>query len=505
MDFLDPKKERSSRIRLLLGYCLVALAIGIATLVLLYQAYGYSIDRQGNVTQSGLLFVSSQPSGAAIYLNGQRYKSNTDSRVTIPADTYTLRISETGYRPWQRQVVVNGGDVQHFDYPFLFPQNLQTSSLGDLAADPSVATQSPDKRWLLLGKSDSSGSFIQYDFKNSDKPVATDVSLPPGSFTPGDSNGAQSWSMVEWASDNRHVLLLHTYTVKGVANREYILLDRDTPADSVNLTATLGLSQTKTLSLFNSRTDQFYEYDTADSTLQRANGSDGSIVSKLDHVLAFKTYGDNEILYVTDQPPSGKAVPGMVTAVLQNGQRTIALRTLPAGASNYALNMVRYAGDWYVALGATNDTATYIYKNPQTQPTTDIDTYPTAWRRLAVSNPSFLSFSNNAQFLLAENGPDFVVYDLENVVQYHYHAAEPIDPPQTHASWMDGDRLEYVSGGKLEIFDYDYRNRQSLMVANAAYQPFFASDYSYLYTLRPGSADGATKPAVTSTPLTVKR
>jgi len=505
MDFLDPKKERSSRIRLLLGYCLVTLAIGIATLVLLYQAYGYSIDRQGNVTQSGLLFVSSQPSGAAIYLNGQRYKSNTDSRVTIPADTYTLEISETGYRTWRRQVVVNGGDVQHFDYPFLFPQKLQTSGLADLSADPSVAMQSPDKRWLLLGQSDSSGSFTQYDLKSPDKPVAANFSLPAGSFTPGDSNGAQSWSLVEWSSDNRHVLLLHTYTVNGVTNREYILLDRDTPVDSTNLTATLHLTQAEALSLFNSRVDQFYVLNSDEHSLRRINASDGSEVSRLEHVLAYKAYADSKILYVTDQPPAGKAVTNSVTAVLQDGQKAITLRTLPAGASSYALNLAQYAGDWYVAVGADNDTAVYVYKNPQSQPASDVDTYPAPWRRLPVENPTFLSFSGNTQFLLAESGQNFVVYDLENVVQYHYRATEPIDAPQTHATWMDGNRLEYVSGGKLVVFDYDYRNRQGLVPANAAYLPFFASNYSYLYTLRAGSADGTIKPALTSTPLTVKK
>ena len=79
---------------------------------------------------------------------------------------------------------------------------------------------------------------------------------------------------------------------------------------------------------------------------------------------------------------------------------------------------------------------------------------------------------------------------------------QPIDQPQTHAVWMDGARLAYVSGGKLAVFDYDYRNQQALMAANPAFAPFFASDFSYTYTLRPATA-GA-KPALTSTSLVVK-
>jgi hypothetical protein len=502
MDFLDPKKERRNRLLLIIGYGLVALAIGIATLVLLYQSYGYGIDRQGNVTQSGLMFVSSQPNGAVIYLNGKRYKSVTNTRVTVPAGSYTLQISADGYRSWQRPVAVAGGDVQHFDYPFLFPQQLKTSSVADLDAMPSAAIQSLDRRWLLLDKPGASGVFSEYDFKNPAKPVETDLTLPTGSFTPG--SGTQTWSQVEWSTDNQHVVLLHGYQTGNTTNHEYVLLNRDSPSDSLNLTTSLKLSQAETVSLYNNRVEQFYVYDPSTTSLQRINASDNSVASTLNHVLAFKTYAADKLLYIADQPPNGKATPGSVSAVLQDGQKTITLRTLPAGASSYSLNLAQYSGDWYVAVGAANDSAAYIYKNPQTQTTNDADGYPDVWRRLAVANPTYLGFSSNTQFLVAENGQNFVVYDFENLAQYHYKTTEPIDQPQTHATWMDGDRLTYVSGGKLQVFDYDYRNHQTLVDASPNYLPFFSSDYKYLYAMRAATTDGATKSALTSTPLIVK-
>jgi hypothetical protein len=508
MDFLDPKKERQNRIKLLIGYCLVALAIGIATLVLLYQSFGYNLDGQGQVTQNGLVFVSSQPSGSAIYLNDVRYKSDTNTRVTVPANTYTLRISQTGYRPWERQVIVNGGDVQHFDYPFLFPEKLKTTTVGDLATSPSVATQSPDKRWLLLDETEKSGTFLEYDFKDPAKPVLTTFALPDGSYTPG--TGTDRWGVVEWAADNKHVLLEHTYSLSGASMREYVLLDRDSPVDSVDLTTSLHLNQEQAVTLFNNRVDQFYLYNQAAQSLERVNASDGSVVSQLDNILAFKTYGSDYVLYVTDKTPTGKTMAsGQVAVVLQAGQKTITLRNLPAanaGADTvtaYALNLAQYSGDWYIAVGAANDTAAYIYRNPQDQPVSSVDAFPVPWRRLAITNPNFLSFSSNTQFLLAESGQKFITYDFENMEQYRYTASEPIDQPQTHAAWMDGDRLAYVSDGKLAVFDYDYHNRQVLQTADANYAPFFAPDFSYSYVLR--AAGTNTKAAVTSTGLVVKQ
>jgi hypothetical protein len=189
--------------------------------------------------------------------------------------------------------------------------------------------------------------------------------------------------------------------------------------------------------------------------------------------------------------------------VLQDGQQTITLRTLPAGdPSSFVLNLAQYSDDWYVAVASTNDTAAYIYKNPQSQ-STGADIYPAPWRRVPLKGVNFLSFSSSAQFLLAESGQDFAVYDFEIVAQYHFHVTQPIDPPQTHAVWMDGAHLTFVSGGKLEAFDYDYQNQQSLVVANPAFAPFFAPDFSYLYTLRPVTGDA--KSALTSTSLVIKK
>jgi hypothetical protein len=55
---------------------------------------------------------------------------------------------------------------------------------------------------------------------------------------------------------------------------------------------------------------------------------------------------------------------------------------------------------------------------------------------------------------------------------------------------MDGDRLTYVSAGKLIMFDYDGTNRQGLMDANPSFQPAFAPDYKYVYGLSPASTSG---------------
>src|SRR5438128_1981144 len=98
MDFLDPKKQRAHMIRLIVGYVLIGVAILIATLILLYQAYGFGLGKDGEIIQNGLVFVSTQPSGADIYIDGKHKDSRTNTRLQLPEGSYQLELRREGYR-----------------------------------------------------------------------------------------------------------------------------------------------------------------------------------------------------------------------------------------------------------------------------------------------------------------------------------------------------------------------------------------------------------------------
>ena len=92
MDFLDPKKTRNHRIRLFIGYGLMSLLVILITTLLAYFAYGYNVTLDGEVDQRGLVFVSSQPSGSQISIDGKRVGS-TGARLVVSSGTRELRIS----------------------------------------------------------------------------------------------------------------------------------------------------------------------------------------------------------------------------------------------------------------------------------------------------------------------------------------------------------------------------------------------------------------------------
>lgn len=480
MDYLDPARQTKDRVVLFIGYILIAIAIAFAALVLLYQAYGFGFGKNGNVVQNGLVFFSSQPNPANIYINGRLNSSATDARMFLPSGIYQVKLTRAGYRDWDRRITVDGGSVEHFDYPLLIPKKLTSTKLASFAEAPGLASESPNKSWLIVENPTNLADFNLYKLSPSNKPTETDLTLPANLLTA--STGTQSLQVIDWANDNNHVLMEHTYDGKT----EYILVDIKDVTQSINLNTTFNISPTK-LTLNNDQDNHFYAYDSTSQVLSSIdlNGSP-AVQTVLTHVLAYATYGNNDILYVT----SNGAKDGQVLVKLKTPGQTYTLTSLqPSGG--YLLDLTTYSGVLYVAVGETSSSYTFIYEDPIGQ----LKNIPgqllaPSWV-LHVNQPDYLSFSDNAQFIMTENNYNYAVYDIENSLGYLYSDPKlTLDAPQTNATWMDGDRLIYVSHGKVIMQDYDNTNRQVLVKASSNYVPAFSANYDYMYTLVPAASSG---------------
>jgi hypothetical protein len=494
MDFLDPQKQRKQRYIFGIGYTLIAVAILIATIILLYLSYGFNFGKNGQIIQNGLVFISAQPGTANIYINGHRNTRTTDTRIQIPAGDYDVRLTRSGYRDWQRSITVTGASVQHFDYPLLFPQQLTTTTVKTYATAPDLALQSPDHRWLLTEETAGTPTFNEYDLNNP-KQASQAVAIPSTVITKPDAGGAEAYTLVEWSTDNKHVLLSHTYS----GGQEYIMFDRDTPADSVNVTTQLKLTPGQTVSLRNKSFDHYFVLDPGTQTLATADLGNTALTPYLEKVLAFKSYGSDTVLYATAQGvPADKA-----QIVLHQNNTNYNIRQVDAQPP-YLLDLTKYAGTLYTALGASGDSEVDVYQDPVGQQQRSPTHTMVPVSVLRVVTPNYVGFSANAQFIVAENGTQFSVYDAESDNKFTYTVPTPLDSGQSHATWMDGDRLTLTSGGKLVVFDYDHANAETLVPADGRYTPFFSRDYKVLYTLAPGPAKTPGSVNLTSTSLLAK-
>lgn len=475
MDYLDPRKRRYYNLRLLVGYVLVAIVIGLATIIVVYGANGYGINtKTGQIVENGLLFVGSKPGNAEIFLNGQDKNATAPARMILPAGNYTLELKKQGYRDWTRSFVLDGQSVARYVYPFLFPVTPKVTDLHTYKTEPGIITESPNRHWLLVENnslSDRTPTFDQYDTTTLDKttPAVTQVSLPVNLLS--NYSARSKLTLVEWSTDNNNLLLKHTYP----GGSEFVVVNRVHPEQSFNVNTLFNVSP-DLVSLYNKTASQLYIYDASDGSLRLGKVSSRSLGSPiLKNVLAYKPYGKNLLLYVTaDNEPAGKAA----ARIWDNG-KTYGLFEFQAGR-HYLIDLAQYQGDFYYFAGSDAEGRVNLYKNPLNDLTDSASGKAVAFLSLGLPGATSGGFSDNAQFIGIENGQHFAVYDLQNNNEYTYSIKDPLSGK---LQWMDGNRYIGETGGKVFVTDYDGTNQQLVASTNMPAGGFFSGDYNHLITL----------------------
>ena len=477
MDFLDPRKKRARRARLSVGYGLIAVMISIATVILVYETYGFSVDtKTGNIVENGLLFVGSQPDQADIYLNSKLQDSKTNARLVLPSGKYHLLIKKTGYRDWQRSFSLQAHTVERYVYPFLLPVELKLQTIRSYVTTPPLASQSPDHRWLLLQVPATGSKTANFELYDTTKPAQPPLALSLSStlLSAADKVGS-NLKEVEWSSDNRHLLLEHAYS----GGSEFIIFDRETPSASININKTLNVNPNQ-VALFDKKIDQIYLHDKTKATLQIGDLKAKTVGTVLlNRVLAFKSYATNIILYVTDESQAA----GKVMARIWNNGDIYPLYEFSSG-NKYLVDIARFSGDWYLVAGSDTEERINLYKNPLDNiknPKVKKALPILALRELGAQK---ISFSTNTRFVAVQAGQNFAVYDMETQQSYRYNIVIPL---ASTMAWMDGHRLIGQSAGQAVVFDYDGTNQQILVPSLWGNGAFFNRGYKKMFVLTPSA------------------
>jgi hypothetical protein len=473
MDFLDPVAKKRRNIRLMVGYVLTGILIITASTIMVFQAYGFEVDRKtGEVIQNGLVFIDSAPDGATIYLNGEVQRELTNTRLKLVEGKYELLIKKDGYRDWKRAFDLHGGDIERFTYPMLLPLNLEQQEIANLGASVGFSSQSPDRRWLMVSKGAAIREFIEYDLNNVDqnteKPRERAFTFPEALFKKID--GPHSIELVEWSTDNKHMLVKHNFT----GGYEFLVLSRDNPETSININQLLGINPTA-INLRDKKFDQWYLY-TQDGGVLQAADSKKNIAVVLTGVGTFKSHDDKTLLYT--QPILNAKTQRVF---LRQDDRTYLLREISAGPAQ--LDIARYDNAWYLLVGSDADQKTYVYKDPARILALNDERKPAPVSILKSTGAlTWVSFSNNTRFTLAQSGQHIEVYDAEYKETFRYDIGDLFDSG-TKLKWMDGHRLIARSKNEVIIFDFDGSNFQKVVPAVAGDVIFFDRDYTVLYAL----------------------
>jgi len=106
--------------------------MGILAFSVLFFAEGYRLNLTNmKVVKTGILFLSSDPRGATIYLNDKILDDKTPNAQNLSAGNYNAKIEMPGYKTWSAAFKVNAGLVTEFDQIVLFKENPDVSNLTD--------------------------------------------------------------------------------------------------------------------------------------------------------------------------------------------------------------------------------------------------------------------------------------------------------------------------------------------------------------------------------------
>lgn len=165
MDF--EKEKRRQTIKVIITESLMVMSVVALVVALVLIVSGYWINADFEVERSGLLQVSSVPTGAMITVDDSTWFQRTNTSKMIASTEHTITIAKDGYDTWMKDIEVSEGLLYRLHYPRLFLLERQKESILPMK-DLVKVTVSP-KRDSLLVYQLNGWSRINL---NSDMPVA---------------------------------------------------------------------------------------------------------------------------------------------------------------------------------------------------------------------------------------------------------------------------------------------------------------------------------------------
>ncbi len=475
MDYLDPLKKRRKKTKLMIMYVLIGIAIAIATVVFVYLINGYSIDRQtGEVIQNGLVYLDSKPESAEIFLNGQKQRGRTDARLVLPAGSYDIELRRDGYRTWSRNLALEGGSLRRLTYARMVPEVLDSELAINTPAIPNMMSQSIDKRWLVTSFTDNpllmrviDTTKSQFDYIN--------LSLPLGLL---DTKEPGTWEVIDWADDNKNFLAVY----RTASTSEYVIIDREDGTKSKKLKTLFPNVPYSEVSLRSRKNDLLYLYDGTSKTLYQADTRDGIFSVVLQDVLAYKTFGDDTVLYIT----SKDSVAGTVTAYLKNGNDTHKIRSFKE-SPKYLLDMSKLGDAIVLGVSSPVENRAIIYNDPvNSLKNNDFSSIPVPTTVLRVDNPLELEISADSSVIIVHGTQTLASHEFDADRSYSFKLESPIDEG-TKLNWIDGQHFLLSIAGKQLMIDFDGSNRYEMVVGSGILGSFFNNSHDFMYTSVPGT------------------
>lgn len=464
MHQVDPKRKKKAALRIA-AYSVTLILSVLTTVVLLYIALGYRLDREsGHVVRSGLLLVDTKPEAAAIYINNQEKDSSAPGRFVLSAGTYDLSLRRNNYREVKKNVFVPASGVREVNYIRMVPENLRQTTVGEPEV-PTMVSQSQDKKFIITHVANQP-NILRIELNN-ETPSQTVLSLPAAFRRENGQVG--TLSVIEWALDNKHVLIRQVLP-SGAVN--VISLDITKPEEAVGLALLYGAQAPEDVHYVGNDVDRVYGLKNGVLSIYNVTKNESEVI--MQDIRSYQPYSDDTILF--DKANGQNSEVG----IWHDSVATVVL-TEPISKTPALMKYARFDGKDYFVVARTDGNEVLIYQNPIKKP---VIAKQLPLVKIPFSNASALTFGPSAQFVLIQSGSKFVTYDLDDLKPYPLTL--PFNIENGTISWMDTHYLQVrADSGDVYMTDFDGQNLQKLVLVLGSTKVYFSNNYEYSYSFAP--------------------
>ncbi|MDB5176557.1 MAG: hypothetical protein JWN75_225 [Candidatus Saccharibacteria bacterium] len=443
----------------------VAAIVGVLTLIIL----GYSFNQKdGRLEQGGLLQIASTPTGAAVTLDELKLGSQTDTKATVDVGSHSISIDRSSYRSWKKTISIDAGEIGWVNYARLIPTKLSPQAVRTFA-NLSGSLASPHDKYIILNQSPDQPAFEIADLQSDTVKYVT-LTLPTASYTAPAAGKTQSFALQSWSQDENAVLMTHTYDDNKV---EWILLNRDDPSKSVNISATFAINPTKLVFAGNGNKLLFVQ---ADSNVRRINLDEQTLSRPLaSNIEDFNGFDDKTIIYTTlADAATAKRSVGYAAVDIAQPQM---IHTYPVDGQPLRADMETYFNKRYVSVvhGQTLTIESGTLPTPDHK--ADLNVFKTQIIPVGITR---LTMTPNGRFVVSELPDGYATYDIE-LKKYDKTTWAYPATMQRPLAWLDDYIVWSDNGGQLRIYDFDGANQQTIMPVTDGFGSTISPNGKYMY------------------------
>ncbi len=442
---MDPETvKKRQALKVIITDSLMTLAAVALVGFLVLTVSGYWINENFEVTRSGMLQVSSMPTGATVTVDGGSLPQRTNTSRVVPVGEHQITIEKEGYDTWSKTVEVKDGLLYRLKYPRLFPNDREAEKV-PVELDAKYISVSPKHDLALLVKESGKWSLVNLE-EDRISPKTLDFSEI---FSGGLSGDIVSF---KWSHDQNRVLMnLRT----NAETTTWLLLNLNDVKKSINLSETFGVGFSEINSLNNSADNLFA---LRNHNLQRIDINNKSISAILaEGVEKYYRFGEDIVF-------AAKNDDGAYIGLLKpNNDQVEKVHNIESAQANVLMS--RFYDNKYLTVvdnhkvlvfkGDNLDEAEYVF---------DISFEPTT-----------IKAGRDGDFVVMANGNSVATLDMEAEKLLEWQ----IEVPNFH--WLDDNMLYIILDGQLVVYDFDGFNRRVLVNGVREEYPVTIAGEKWLY------------------------